>query len=73
MENKKVQFGNMTVEQIVEVCNDNAVCAGCPLAILCNRYIDLYRLREINLRFEIDLSKPDSIEENKKTLVNRGK
>lgn len=63
MENKKIQFGNMTVEQIVEACKDNAVCAGCPLAILCNRYIDLSRFREVNLRFEIDLSKPNPIEE----------
>ena len=70
MENKKIQFGNMTGKQIVEVCKDNGVCIRCPLATFCNRYIDLSRFTEINLRFEIDLSKPNPIEETKKTLAN---
>ena len=72
MENKKIQFGNMTVEQIVEVCKDNGVCVRCPLATFCNRYIDLSRFTEINLRFEVDLSESEEIKQAKKTLIECG-
>ena len=72
MKEEKIKFGDMTIKQIAAICQDNVACSRCPLFKLCDIGGDFTGIVELDLEYEVDLSKPDPIEEAKKVLIGCG-
>jgi len=72
MQEEKIKLGDMTIKQIAVICQNNVACSRCPLFKLCDLDGDLADIVDVNLEYEVDLSKPDPIEEAKKTLIGCG-
>ena len=72
MQATKIEFGDMTIRQISEICQANLGCSRCPLFKLCDTGCDFINIAEADLEYEIDLFKPDPIEEAKKVLIGCG-
>lgn len=72
MKEEKIKFGNMTIKQIAMICKANVSCGRCPLFKLCDTGCDFENIVEADLDYEVDLSKPDPIEEAKKVLIGCG-
>ena len=63
-----MKFGDMTVRQIFEICNNNSICVNCPLDKICTQGTNFANISSTDLCKEVI----DPNQRAKKVLIDCG-